>query len=82
MKPKTLLISSAIVYKKPDNKALWFIIRQNEENGWEIPKTTVRRGESSVRAVIRMMGDGRTRWDESQGFGGSGKTRRICLCEW
>ncbi len=57
MKPKTILVSSAIVFKKPKDKYLWFLVRQNQDSGWEIPKTTVRRGESSVRAVIRVMGE-------------------------
>lgn len=56
-KNKTILISGAIVYKKLDDKVLWFVVKHNDENGWEIPKTTVRRGESSVRAVIRQMGE-------------------------
>jgi hypothetical protein len=57
MKAKEILIAGATVYKKQDDKVLWFIVKQSEENGWEIPKTTVRRGESSVRAVIRQMGE-------------------------
>lgn len=57
MKQKEILIAGATVYKKQDDKALWFIVKQSEDLGWEIPKTTVRRGESSVRAVIRQMGE-------------------------
>jgi len=57
MKAKEILIAGATVYKKLDDKVLWFIVKQSDENGWEIPKTTVRRGESSVRAVIRQMGE-------------------------
>lgn len=56
-KNKTILISSAIVYTQRDDKTLWFLVKQGEESGWEIPKTAVRRGESSVRAVIRAMGE-------------------------
>jgi ADP-ribose pyrophosphatase YjhB (NUDIX family) len=57
MKQKEILIAGATVYKKQDDKVLWFIVKQNDDNGWEIPKTAVRRGESSVRAVIRQMGE-------------------------
>lgn len=56
-KNKTILISGATIYQKGEDKTLWFIVKQNEETGWELPKTTVRRGESSVRAVIRQMGE-------------------------
>lgn len=56
-KNKTILISSCAVYHQDGNKINWFIVKQNDETGWEIPKTPVRRGESSVRAVIRMMGE-------------------------
>lgn len=54
---KPMLISIAIVYKKEEDKVLWFLVRQGADSEWEIPRTAVRRGESSVRAVIRMMGE-------------------------
>ncbi len=57
MKQKLILVGAAVVYKKINGKPLWFIVKQKEDTSWEIPKTTVRRGESSVRAVIRMMGE-------------------------
>lgn len=36
---------------------MWFIVRQNEDNGWEFPKVVVRKVESSVRASIRAMSE-------------------------
>lgn len=33
------------------------LVKQKDEEGWEFPKITVRRGESSVRAAIRMTGE-------------------------
>jgi hypothetical protein len=54
---KLVLISGAIVFKKGRGKSRWFIAKQNEEDGWEIPKVVVRKGESSVRAALRMMGE-------------------------
>jgi ADP-ribose pyrophosphatase YjhB (NUDIX family) len=57
MKAKEILISGALVFKKDGNKSLWFLVKQGDRDSWEIPKTTVRRGESSVRAVIRMTGE-------------------------
>lgn len=57
MKAKEILISGAIIFKKTDSKTFWFIVKQGDKNEWELPKTTVRRGESSVRASIRMTGE-------------------------
>jgi hypothetical protein len=57
MKQKLILVGGAVVYKKVKDKPVWFVVKQKENSDWEIPKTTVRRGESSVRSVIRMMGE-------------------------
>lgn len=57
MKQKLILVGGAVIYKKVKDKPLWFIVKQKEDSDWEIPKTNARRGESSVRAVIRMMGE-------------------------
>lgn len=47
-----VLVGGAIVFKEGKAKKL-FLLSKNNEGNWEILKTTVRRGESSVRAVIR-----------------------------
>jgi ADP-ribose pyrophosphatase YjhB (NUDIX family) len=52
-----VLVAGAIVHKMVKQKAQWFLVRESEERGWEVPKTNVRRGESSVRAAIRMMAE-------------------------
>lgn len=57
MKQKLILAGAAVVYKKVKDKPVWFVVKQKEDSDWEIPKTNARRGESSVRAVIRMMGE-------------------------
>ena len=58
LKNNTLLISGAVVVKKAQNgRKYWFLVRQSEDEGWEIPKVVVRKGESSVRASIRMTGE-------------------------
>src|SRR5258708_1683226 len=57
VKQKLILVGIAIVYKKVKDKPVWFIVKQKEDADWELPKTTARRGESSVRSVIRMMGE-------------------------
>lgn len=53
---KQILISASVVFANRDGKMLWFVVK-HEDSGWEIPKTAVRRGESSVRASIRAMGE-------------------------
>src|SRR5258708_3508798 len=57
MKQKLILVGGAVVYKKTKDKPLWFMVKQKENSDWELPKTNARRGESSVRSVIRMMGE-------------------------
>jgi len=52
-----ITISGAIVYKDYGGKRKFLIVKQNEDSEWEIPKITVRRGESSVRAALRMTGE-------------------------
>src|SRR3989344_4205253 len=51
------LVSAALVYKKKGDGLLWFLIKENNETGWEIPKTVTKNGESSVRASIRALGE-------------------------
>ena len=46
------MVGGAVVFKEGKAKKL-FLLSQNNEGNWEILKTTVRRGESSVRSVIR-----------------------------
>jgi 8-oxo-dGTP pyrophosphatase MutT (NUDIX family) len=50
-------IGGAIVFRDNRKKRLFLLVKTNEGGDWEIPKVTVRRGESSVRAVIRMTGE-------------------------
>jgi len=57
MKQKLILVGSAVIYRKTKDKPVWFVVKQKEDSDWELPRTTARRGESSVRSVIRMMGE-------------------------
>ncbi len=50
-------IGGAVVFRDNRGKRQFLVVKQKEEVGWEIPKVTVRKGESSVRAVIRMTGE-------------------------
>jgi ADP-ribose pyrophosphatase YjhB (NUDIX family) len=52
-----VLVSGAIVFKQEKGGSRWLVTKQGEEEGWEIPKVVVRKGESSVRAALRMMGE-------------------------
>ena len=52
-----ILIGGALVYKDSRGRRLYWLIADEDSGEWEIPKVTVRRGESSPRAVIRMTGE-------------------------
>ncbi len=53
-----ILIGGAILYREgKSGRRQFLIVKNKEEDDWEIPKVTVRKGESSVRAVIRMAGE-------------------------
>ena len=52
-----ILISGAVVYKDDNGKDKYFLVKEPDGKGWEIPKVVVRKGESSVRAALRMMGE-------------------------
>jgi hypothetical protein len=47
-----VMVGGAIVFKEGKGKKM-FLLSKNNNGEWEILKTTVRRGESSVRSVIR-----------------------------
>ncbi len=47
-----LLVGGAVIFKEGKDKKL-FLLSKNNEGDFEILKSVVRRGESSVRAVIR-----------------------------
>jgi len=55
MKDNTVLVSVAVVFKGKQKDPRWFVVKNGDE--WELPKTIARKGESSVRASIRMMAE-------------------------
>lgn len=57
MEKDIVLVSGAVVFKEYRKRLKWLVTRKGENDEWEIPKTIVRKGESSVRASIRMMGE-------------------------
>lgn len=52
-----VLISGSVVLRKNGNKIEWFLVKTEDDKGWEFPKSLVRKGESSVRTSIRVMGE-------------------------
>jgi len=52
-----VLIGGAVVFRDHRGKRQWLIAKQKEDSDWEIPKVNVRKGESSVRSVIRLTGE-------------------------
>ncbi|MEK7497745.1 MAG: NUDIX domain-containing protein [Patescibacteria group bacterium] len=54
---KQQLVGGVTMFKVYRGKTSWFLVKQTDESEWELPKTIVRRGESSVRSVIRLMGE-------------------------
>jgi len=53
-KNQQIVIGGAVIFKENRGKRQFLLVKQKENESWEIPKVTVRRGESSVRAVIRL----------------------------
>lgn len=49
-----VLVGGAVVIRETKGKKEFMLVKQKEDSEWEIPKVAVRKGESSVRAVIRM----------------------------
>jgi len=56
-KKQSVSTGGAIIFKDYRGRRTYLLTKQNEEDNWEIPKITVRKGESSVRSVIRMSGE-------------------------
>ena len=57
MKNNLITIGGAVVFRESRGKQLFLVTKQAEDTDWEIPKVTARRGESSIRSVLRMTGE-------------------------
>ena len=53
----TVLVSGAILFKEVAGVQKYFVIKEPNDDKWQFVKLIVRKGESSVRAVIRIMGE-------------------------
>jgi len=45
------------LFKDNRGKRYFLVVKQTADEKWELPKVTVRKGESSVRAVLRLTGE-------------------------
>jgi ADP-ribose pyrophosphatase YjhB (NUDIX family) len=52
-----MIISAALLFRDQRGKRQYLVVKTKEDADWEIPKVIVRKGESSVRASIRMAGE-------------------------
>jgi hypothetical protein len=52
-----ITIGGAVVFKDHYGRRQFLLVKTKENGDWEIPKVTVRKGESSVRSVIRLTGE-------------------------
>lgn len=57
VKNNQILIGGAVLFRESRGKKYWLLVKNSPEGDWEIPKNTVRKGESSVRAAIRLIGE-------------------------
>lgn len=49
------LLTGALAYREKRGGVEWFLVKSKNNGGLEIPKSDVRRGESSVSAAIRFL---------------------------
>jgi hypothetical protein len=53
-KNQQIVIGGAVIFRENRGKRQFLLVKQKDNESWEIAKVTVRRGESSVRSVIRL----------------------------
>ncbi len=54
MNKNTLVIGGAVIFKDVHGRYTFLLVKQKDEAKWSLPKVTARRGESSVRSVLRL----------------------------
>ncbi|MFZ5932741.1 MAG: NUDIX domain-containing protein [Patescibacteria group bacterium] len=57
MRNNQIAVGGAIVFRDSRGKRQFFLTKQGGGDKWEIPKVAVRKGESSVRSVLRLTGE-------------------------
>lgn len=53
-KNQQIVIGGAVIFRESRGKRQFLLVKSKDSTEWEIAKVTVRKGESSVRAVIRL----------------------------
>jgi hypothetical protein len=51
------IIAGAVAFREHKGATEWFVIKSNDKETWELPKSDVKSGESSVSAILRYMKD-------------------------
>lgn len=49
------LIAGMTVFKRRNGSPVWLVVKKAAKGEWELPKGSVRRGESSVASILRVM---------------------------
>ena len=57
MDKNIILVSGAVLLREQSGKIQWFLSKEPDSDNWELPSVLVRKGESSVRAILRIMGE-------------------------
>ena len=56
-KNQQILIGGAVIFRENRGKKQYLLVKSKDQKDWEIAKVTVRKGESSVRSVLRLTGE-------------------------
>jgi hypothetical protein len=51
------IIAGAVAYREHKGATEWFVVKSPDKDTWELPKSDVKSGESSVSAILRFMKD-------------------------
>lgn len=51
----TKIVTGAVTYREKKGSPEWYIVKSRSNDNWELPKSDVRGGESSVSAILRYM---------------------------
>lgn len=52
------IITGAVAFREKKGTVEWFLVKSPNGQSWELPKSDVRSGESSVSAILRFLKEG------------------------
>jgi len=55
LKEKLTITSTPCVFRKKEGKIEWFLVKHEKTGDWELPKSTAKPTESSVRTSVRLL---------------------------